>query len=78
MVLRSLASGGGLDPCRAHLSGKGGCSLGDILLLWLNLGPFDLHVAPLNLLVSCTYWLDLGLSVHESGKNIYPYLFSTT
>ena len=50
-MLWSLASGGGLAPCRARLSGKGGFSLGDVLLLWLDLDPSDLHVGPSNLLV---------------------------
>ena len=31
----SSTSRGGLVPCRARLSGKGGPSLGDILILWL-------------------------------------------
>ena len=43
-----------LAPCRAHLPGKGGLFLDDILLLWLDLGPSDLHVGPSNLLVLCT------------------------
>ena len=34
-----LASGGGLAPCQARLPSKGGPSLADILLLWLDLGP---------------------------------------
>ena len=42
---RLLASGGGLAPCQACLPGKGGPSLADILLLWLDLGPSELHVA---------------------------------
>ena len=46
-----LASGGGLTPCRARLPGKGGPSLADILLLWLDLGPSELHVGSSNLLV---------------------------
>ena len=46
-----LASGGGLAPCRARLPGKGGPSLADILLLWLDLGPSELHVGSSNLLV---------------------------
>ena len=40
-------------PCRARLPGKGGFSPGGILLLWLDLGPLDLHVGPLMILVSC-------------------------
>ena len=46
-----LASGGGLAPCQAHLPSKEGPSLVDILLLRLNLGPSELHVGSLNLLV---------------------------
>ena len=46
-----LASGGGLAPCWARLPGKGGPSLADILLLWLNLGPPELHVGSSNRLV---------------------------
>ena len=45
------ASGGGLTPCRARLPGKGGPSLADILLLWLDLVPSELHVGSSNLLV---------------------------
>ena len=45
------ASSGGLAPCRARLPGKGGPSLADILLLWFDLGPSELHVGSSNLLV---------------------------
>ena len=45
------ASRGGLAPCRARLPGKGGPSLADILLFWLDLGPRELHVGSSNLLV---------------------------
>ena len=48
---RLLASGGGLAPSRAHLPGKGGPSLADILLLRLDFGPSELHVGSSNLLV---------------------------
>ena len=44
----------GLASCRARLPGKGSFSLDDILLLWLDLGPSDLHVGPSNLWGSCT------------------------
>ena len=47
----SSAFGGGLAPCRARLSGKGGPSLGGILLLWIGLSLSELHVLALNLLV---------------------------
>ena len=46
-----LAFGGGLAPCRARLPGKGGPSLADILLLWLDLGSSELYVGSSNLLV---------------------------
>ena len=46
-----LGSGGGLAPCRARLPGKGGLSLDDVLLLWLDLGLSELHVGPSNLLI---------------------------
>ena len=78
------ASGGGLAPCWASLPGKGGPSLADILLLWLDLGPSELHVGSSNLLVlqSLTQAgasiLFLCLSVHESGENAYPCIFSLT
>ena len=49
--LGCFASGGGLAPCRAHLPDTGGPSLADILLLWLDLGPPELHVGSSNLLV---------------------------
>ena len=48
------SSRGGLTPCRARLPDKGGPSPDSVLLLWLDLGPSDLHVGPLNLLVPCT------------------------
>ena len=48
-----FASGGGLAPCRAHLPAKGGLFLKGIFLLWLDLGPSDMHVGSSNLLVSC-------------------------
>ena len=72
-----LASGGGLAPCRAHLPGEGGpalpisCSFGSILIslscmLVLQVSwPFDL-------------WLAFVLSVHESGENACPCIFSLT
>ena len=50
-VPRLPASGGGLAACRARLPGKGGPPLADILLLWLDLGPSELHVGSSNLLV---------------------------
>ena len=45
-----LASGGGLAPCRARLSSKGGPSLADILFLWLDLDLSELHVGSSSLL----------------------------
>ena len=48
---RLLASSGGLAPCRARQPGKGGPSLADILLLWLDLGPSEVYVGSSNILV---------------------------
>ena len=50
-VLWSPAYGGGLAHCRARLPGKGGPSLANILLLWLDLDPSELHVGSSSLLV---------------------------
>ena len=51
---RLLASGGGLAPCWACLRSKGGPSLADILLLWLDIGLFELHVGSSSLLALST------------------------
>ena len=51
------ASGGGLAPCRARLAGKGGPSLVDILLSWLDLGLSGLHAV---LRISWSLYSDLG------------------
>jgi hypothetical protein len=55
--------GGGLTPCRAHLPGKGGPSPDGDLLLWLDLGPSDLHVSPLSPSVPCILtWVGASIS----------------
>ena len=53
-MLQLSTSWGGLAPCQARLPGKGGFSPDDIMLLWFDLGPSDLHVGPSNLLIPCT------------------------
>ena len=68
--------GSDLAPYRACLPDKEGFSLDDILLLWFDLGPYDLHVGPTNLWGSytliravapilfpclCTVWATEGL-----------------
>ena len=59
-----LSSGGGLAPCRSRLPGKGGPSLADILLLWLDLGPSGLHVGSSISDLSWCFNLDL-VPVHS-------------
>ena len=51
MVPWLLASCGGLAPCHTRLPGKGGPSLADIFLFWLDLGLSGLRVSSSNLLV---------------------------
>lgn len=67
-----------LLPCRARLPGKGGFSPGGMLLLWLDFGPLDVHVGSSKFLVSCTLIWPWLVSMHESGENVYPCLFSLT
>ena len=58
-----LPSSEGGSALAKSLASKGGFSPGGILLLWLDLGPSDLHVGPSNLLVPCTLtWVGASTS----------------
>ena len=65
-------------PRRARLPGKGGFSPGGILLLWLDLGPLDLHAGPSKLLVSCTLVCPWLVRARVKGKRIPLSVFPDT
>ena len=70
-----LASGGGLTPCRARLPGEGGPSLANILLLWFDLDPSELHVGFFKSLGSLISVLSLDCPCTSQGKMHAPVYF---
>ena len=62
-------------PCQARMPGKGGSSPGGFLLLWLGLGPLDLHVGLMKILISCTRAIYYSRILYDN-KKIFPHKFS--